>query len=166
MALNPSCNSVTKGTPFPVLGDPPFRLDLAEIAKDELRKVIADADLDLVDCEQQTRRVFREGSRGHQMSRAGICAFYEGQENDIEEVQVASVGAKAHGWEFRRAWYYWVCQTSTNPIPRTEAEKLNAKWGDQVRFDGYSGGKNPNGPGTAYHVDTLEGLQALLDVIK
>jgi hypothetical protein len=165
MALNPSNNSVREGTPFPVLGDPPFRLDRAETAREELHSVIPEEDLTFRG-KMSTREVYRKGTKGYRMGRAGVSMYYEGQENDIETIEVASVTAEAYGWTFHRLWYYWVCQTNTNPIPQAKAEDLNVVWGKQVRFDGFAGGHDVDGPGDHYHVDTKEGLQALLNVIK
>jgi hypothetical protein len=164
MALNPSCNSVREGTRFPVLGDPPFPFDRAEVAKGEIRSVVSQGDLTLGG-DIRTVEVFKKGTRGHQMAGSGMWIPYEGQENDTEEIKVTTVSAKAHGWEFRRAWYYWICSTKTNPIPQAKAEALNKEWGRQVRFDGYAGGKDADGPGDSYHVDTMEGLRALLAAI-
>ena len=165
MALNPSCNSVREGTPFPVLGDPPFPFDRAEVARSEIRSVLPEADLTLGG-EVRTVEVFKEGTRGHRMAGSGIWMPYEGQENDTEVIEVTSVTAEAYGWTFHRAWYYWVCSTKTNPIPEVQAFALNVKWREQVRFDGFAGGQDADGPGDHYHVDTMEGLRALLAAIN
>jgi len=135
------------------------------MARSEIRSVIPEADLTLGG-KTQTREVFKEGTQGYKMGRAGIRMPYEGEENDIETIEVASVTAEAYGWKFYRAWYYWVCGTKTNPIPEAQAKALNAKWREQVRFDGFAGGKDADGPGDSYHVDTMEGLRALLAAIN
>ncbi len=73
------------------------------------------------------------------------------------------------GWGFQRAWTYWVC--SGPGIPTKEAEQLHEYFGDVVRVDGDCGCPSPTkrfkGFGCGlYHVDTLEGLEALADMIK
>jgi len=72
-------------------------------------------------------------------------------------------------WRFERAWYYWVCIGPAIPIHI--AEELHRTHGTVVRTDGFSGGEFPSERGGAfgvscYHVDTLEGLIALADVIR
>lgn len=80
------------------------------------------------------------------------------------EVKSIVVG-DLYGWEFTRAWYYWV---ATGPgIPPVEAEALHATHGQQVRvgcpspLEWYKGFAVP-----MYHVDTQEGLNALAAVIR
>jgi len=74
-----------------------------------------------------------------------------------------------YGWEFTRAWYYWV---ATGPgIPPVEAEALHAMHGKVVRVAGHCGCPSPLKwyKGFAvpmYHVDTQEGLNALAAVIR
>ncbi len=84
------------------------------------------------------------------------------------EVETIIVGT-LHGWTFRRAWYYWVCDGPG--IPLDAAMKLHAAQGNKVRVDGNCGCPSPlerfKGLGTGfYHVDTQIGLKALADTIK
>jgi hypothetical protein len=72
------------------------------------------------------------------------------------------------GWTFKRAWYYWVC--SGPGIPPDDANKLHAIHGRQVRVDGHCGCPSPEEcfKGFAvglYHVDTPEGLAALVKTL-
>lgn len=166
MGLKPSCNDVD-GKGLPVLGDPPFECDLAEVAREEIRSVIPEADLKFGG-EVGEREQFRAGTKGWTMGRAGVSMYYEGQEADIEVVATEEVEAEAYGWKFRRLWYYWACRADKeeHALPKERAVVLNAEWGRQVRFDGFAGGKHVDGPGGHYHVDTLAGLRALVDAIR
>ena len=84
------------------------------------------------------------------------------------EVKTSVIGC-LHGWEFKRAWYYW---TASGPgIDVETAEALHATHGKVVRVDGHYGCPSPREwyKGLAcghYHVDSPEGLKALADVIK
>lgn len=84
------------------------------------------------------------------------------------EVKSGVIGM-LHGWTFRRAWYYWMCEGPG--IPMTEAEKLHAEYGKEVRVNGDCTCSSPREmfKGLAcgsYHVDTPRGLKALADMIK
>jgi len=79
-----------------------------------------------------------------------------------------------NGWIFRRAWYYWIAETKTNPISFKVAEKLHEEYGKEIRVAGYAGGISPkewysdeyrNGV-FHYHIDTQKGLNKLAEVIK
>lgn len=75
------------------------------------------------------------------------------------------VVARAHGWEFRRCWYYWACTSTTQPMPFKAAKKLNKTWGGQVRVYGFGGGTDPKGDVSVYHIDTPKGLRAFVQCI-
>lgn len=82
---------------------------------------------------------------------------------------VSWVRGVLHGWEFKRAWYYWVAKGPGVEI--AVAEKLQEQFGTSLRVDGYAGGQDPRErfKGLAvgcYHVDTPEALKALADAIK
>lgn len=84
------------------------------------------------------------------------------------EVKTSVIG-HLHGWEFKRAWYYWVC--SGPGIELAAAERLHAEHGRYVRVDGDAGAPSPRerfkGLGCgSYHVDSAEGLKALADTIR
>jgi len=155
-------------TSLPVLGDPPFRKDRAMIALSELLSASMPGTLQL----RTTAKVvqaFRKGTQGERNGRDGISFYYEGQEEDIEDITLYSVEGDAHGWAFRRAWRYWVCRTATHAIPQGAARDLNHEWGAQVRVDGFAGGQpveSIRGPIYSYHVDTMGGLQALMAMIR
>lgn len=80
-----------------------------------------------------------------------------------------SVRGVLHGWEFTRAWYYWV---ANGPGIEVEAaEQLHATHGKTVRVAGHCGCPSPREwfLGLAcghYHVDDSEGLRALAECIK
>jgi len=165
MGLNPSCNNVSDRAlkKLPVLGDPPFKEPHAKEAVSELKALLPEAKFT---GEVRTQKHWKEGTKGWKNARVGLSMWYEGAENDTEEVKVRTVEATALGWKFSRAWYYWVCNTYEKPIPAAAAKAFNDKWGDQVRFNGYAGGTDADGPGKSYHVDTLDGLLALVKLIR
>lgn len=83
------------------------------------------------------------------------------------EVKTTVIGS-LHGWGFKRAWRYWVCDGPG--LPLDAAMKLHAEYGKEVRVAGHCGCPSPlewyKGLGTGdYHVDTLRGLKALADTI-
>lgn len=165
MALNPSCNSVEGASKFPVLGDPPFSKERAEVAMGEFREAMG-GDVPFQNV-TSTLKVYKEGSKARDMQRMGVWALYDGIENDTETVERVHVIAKAFGWDFRRMWYYWRCQTMGHPIPMAAAKKLNKTWGKKVRIGGYAGGRDEvKRPVTGYDVDTLDGLKALIEVLR
>jgi len=84
------------------------------------------------------------------------------------EVKTSIIGI-LHGWEFRRAWYYWVAKGPG--IEVAAAERLHASHGRSVRVSGHCGCPSPREQfkGLAcgsYHVDDAAGLKALADTIK
>lgn len=84
------------------------------------------------------------------------------------EVKTSVIGC-LHGWEFKRAWYYWMC--SGPGIEVVAAERLHAAHGKAVRVAGHCGCPSPREwfKGLAcgsYHVDSPEGLKALADTIR
>jgi hypothetical protein len=84
------------------------------------------------------------------------------------EVKTSVIGI-LHGWEFKRAWYYWMVKGPGLNIDKATA--LHEKYGQQVRVAGHAGCPHPRDwyKGFAvpdYHVDTVEGLKALADAIK
>ena len=84
------------------------------------------------------------------------------------EVKTSVIGV-LHGWEFKRAWYYWMA--SGPGIEVEAAERLHAAHGQTVRVTGHCGCPSPREwfKGLAcggYHVDDSEGLRALVDCIR
>ena len=78
-----------------------------------------------------------------------------------------SVTGMIHGWHFRRAWYYWVATATPGAqLSAEKARRLNERWKEEVRVDGYAGGQDVEGPVGCYHVDTVEGLSALVEYIS
>ncbi len=74
-----------------------------------------------------------------------------------------------HGWEFKRAWRYWVA--SGPGIPFDAATALHVAHGASVRVAGHCGCPSPlewyKGLGVGnYHVDGPDGLRALADTIR
>jgi hypothetical protein len=84
------------------------------------------------------------------------------------EVRTSVVGSLGP-WDFKRAWYYWVCKGPG--IPLDVAKKLDSEHGKTVRASGDCACRGPEfwneGFGTSdYHVDSPEGLAALAEAIK
>jgi hypothetical protein len=80
-----------------------------------------------------------------------------------------SVRGCLHGWEFERAWYYWMC--SGPGIEIAAAQRLQDEFGQTVRANGDAACRGPRFwfKGLAcgsYHVDDAEGLKALADTIR
>jgi hypothetical protein len=105
-----------------------------------------------------------------ELTAAGIpvCRLPEILRKHQGEVQTVIVG-DLHGWEFKRAWRYWVC--GGPGIEIQAAERLHDAHGTVVRVAGHCGCPSPREwfKGLAcgsYHVDTQEGLNALAATIK
>lgn len=84
------------------------------------------------------------------------------------EVKTSVVGF-LHGWEFNRAWYYWMAKGPGIDVDTAEA--LHKDFGREVRVAGHGGAPSPREhfKGLAcgsYHVDSAEGLKALADCIR
>lgn len=84
------------------------------------------------------------------------------------EVKTSVIGV-LHGWQFKRAWHYWMC--SGPGIELAAADSLQASHGKTVRAAGDAACRGPrfwfNGLACgSYHVDDAEGLKALADTIK
>jgi len=80
-----------------------------------------------------------------------------------------SVRGTIHGWVFERAWYYWVAKGPGIDFKR--AMNLWEHHGREARVSGDCGCRSPKlwYKGMAcgfYHVDTHEGLVALVRAIK
>lgn len=72
-------------------------------------------------------------------------------------------------WGFRRAWYYWIAEGPG--LPAIVADRLHETHGRAVRVDGHCGCPSPGewfkGFGVGlYHVDTPDGLKALVDALR
>lgn len=146
---------------FPNLGDPPFSESNLEVAKKELLEVFPNA-VFLV--ESLDLEVYKPGSQAHKLAESGI-RIPVGPEDIIVRTFFKFKTANIHGWEFRRNWYYWCANTSSNPIPENLAKPLNDRLGAYVRVEGFCGGKDVDGPVYSYHIDSVEALSELAKVI-
>jgi hypothetical protein len=166
MALNPSNRLDVGFKGYPTRGDPPF----IEKCKDQATAELRDAGLPrgsetLTLCE---REVYKQDSDAHKMASAGIHMPGMATPDDMEWVWLYSVEAKAYGYKFDRAWYYWIVRTKSKEhyIPQSAAEEFNEKFGKEVRVDGFAGGQDVRGDVSGYHVDTVRGLAALVEMLK
>ena len=78
--------------------------------------------------------------------------------------------ASFQGWEFKRAWYYWIASTNTTPLLFKYANELNSTHNEDCRVNGHCGCPSPReefdkpwdiGVNT-YHIDTQDGLNAFI----
>jgi hypothetical protein len=89
------------------------------------------------------------------------------------EVPTRYVG-HVNGWKFDRAWCYWIARADNDLLLFKHADPLHEEFGTMVRVDGHCGCPSPrewfNKPwhlGVAhYHIDTQEGLNALVAAIR
>ena len=84
------------------------------------------------------------------------------------EVKTSVIGV-LHGWEFERAWLYWIAKGLGIEIEA--AQRLQDSHGRVVRASGDCACRGPlfwyKGLACgSYHVDSAEGLKALADTIK
>lgn len=107
--------------------------------------------------------MFKKGAKAH--ASVGVYVPSEIGPDATEVISVYTVLGRAYGWKFRRAWYYWVCTTNNWPVPEDTARSFNETWGKQVRVEGFAGDQDVSGPVDSYHVDTVEGLNALAKML-
>ena len=119
------------------------------------------------DCDKQIRR---------ELLRAKVDIVEVKQGNT--EVPYTIIG-RLYGFEFRRAWYYWVAK---GPMPLKEAKELYAEpvGREDIRVAGHCGcpppeppwvkksmvGKTQKGMIDLYHIDTEVGLRIFTDKIR
>lgn len=99
---------------------------------------------------------------------AGHFKLPESFRDSAGEVKTLVHGS-LYGWTFDRAWYYWIVKGPGIPIDK--AMQLQEAHGKVVRANGDCACRGPlfwnrGFPTTMYHVDTQEGLNALVSVIK
>jgi len=166
MALNPS-NKLDEGLKgFPTLGDPPFDMEHRDLAINELYAAGFPKGCEILTMHR--REVYKKYSEPYKLAQAGIHIPGNVKPGDIETALLFDVEAHMHGWEFYRAWYYWVARTKTIGylIPEDVAKKLNKKFRSEIRVAGYAGGMDVNGPVESYHIDTPRGLKAFVKLLK
>jgi hypothetical protein len=103
-----------------------------------------------------------------ELAKAGISAFFVERRCE-REVKSTIVGFMYFDnglmVSFDRAWYYWVVKLS-RPVDFEAASKFNCTWAPEVRVDGFAGGTEPAKSGvSSYHVDSQEGLNALVQFL-
>ena len=74
------------------------------------------------------------------------------------------------GWQFKRAWYYWIATATNGGLAPGMAQQFHEKWGTQVRVDGHCGCPSPQEwcggfSVNHYHIDTQEGLNAFAKML-
>ena len=103
-----------------------------------------------------------------ELQQAGIDAEGPFDFLRVGEVPFGYAGF-SYMWSFRRAWYYWVAEGAG--IPAEVAEEFHKGWGTQVRVNGDCTCPSPlqSNEGFAiglYHIDTQEGLNAFVELLK
>ena len=94
---------------------------------------------------------------------------------------------KVGNWTLKRAWYYWMASTEDDGLPIDIALEMHNKkypdemydeyctnrvYGDLIRVGGHCGSPSPDEFGgrsgfvTSYHIDSQEGLNEFVRVIK
>lgn len=72
----------------------------------------------------------------------------------------------ASDWLFVRGWAYWEARREEGkPLPLVVARRLWATHGGEVRENGASGSPYPTCDTSFYHIDTPEGLAALVKAL-
>jgi len=104
----------------------------------------------------------------NELNQANIEVFSYEFMRKKGEVPTSIIGMLG-GWQFERAWCYWVAKGPG--IPPDIAEELHTTHGKYVRVDGHCGCPSPkewfNGFAVGcYHIDSQEGLNALAKVIQ
>lgn len=94
-----------------------------------------------------------------------LARFFRENSGEVK----TSVMGTLHGWLFKRARCYWICEGPG--IELAAAEKLYAEYGKVVRVNGHGMSPSPRDwfKGLVcghYHVDTQEGLNALASTIR
>jgi len=166
MGLNPSniLDEDLKG--FPTLGDPPFPEEYKNIAIAELHAVELPRDsITVTTCE---REIFKQDSEAHKLACMGITIPGIAKPEDTEWVQLHRVTAHYLGWNFTRAWYYWIVYVDEKDyaIPKRVAKDFNNNFGNEVRVAGFAGGQDVQEDVESYHIDTPRGLAAFMPLIK
>ena len=84
--------------------------------------------------------------------------------NDNGDPATDAIVATTGDWSFRRNWYYWTADGP--PLHPRVAKELNDCYGGQVRINGCAGGEHSEvileRVVDGYHIDTADGLKALL----
>jgi hypothetical protein len=161
--MNPSCNLV-EGVGFQSFGDPSFTSDWKAIALAELLAAGLPRGSSIVTTKEV--EVYKPDSEAATLAACGIILPDACARSETMWIETHEVTAKAYGWHFRRAWYYWVCATDDCPVPAAVATELHVQHGRSVRTYGYAGGRAPDGEIYSYHVDTPAGFKILVDLLK
>lgn len=158
--MDPRCGDKT----FPSLGDPPFPAECRDVAVAELRAAGIPRGAEKVTaCEVE---VLAKGSDAERLASAGVCIPSAVAAAPKEWVTVYRISAEAFGWNFSRAWYYWVAKTSDEPVSKADAAALHERFGQEVRVYGSCACPEPVRDVDSYHIDTPAGLAAFVEVIR
>lgn len=104
-----------------------------------------------------------------ELEAAGIEVYRGEFLREISGEVKTAVRGSLHGWQFERAWYYWMAKGPG--IELAAADVLYAAHPETVRVNGHCGCPSPreqnNGLAIgSYHVDSPAGLKGLADTIK
>lgn len=172
---------MTTSKRFPNLGDPPFTVHRALVAQDELFAACEGVPAAAISWRSQEvqKTVWKKDTEGYKLASSEI--YLPGRDNARDQEVRTLVEIEAHvlDWSFSRLWYYWAASTgrecncskctwhlkARRPIPLEEAKAFNKQWFSEVRVQGYAGGTYPEQDVDCYHIDTVEGLRAFVELL-
>jgi hypothetical protein len=151
---------------FRVVGDAPFEGRFLQEVVGELHSAGLPRGAIRVTMREVESR--KRGTCIEQMARCGIVVPSAVVQAPMEWVEAFDVTAQAYGWKLDRRWYYWECNAKYPrfAIPIDAALRLHAELGTQARANGDCACREPTDAVDTYHVDTPEGLQALVSILK
>ncbi|MFA4846404.1 MAG: hypothetical protein WC654_07690 [Patescibacteria group bacterium] len=106
-----------------------------------------------------------------ELKKAGVkpveTTFTKGMTPEVPATFIGFLGFEDGTFvTFSRLWYYWSVRSSTF-LAFVPAKALNDSMGSVVRVEGFAGGTDVRLNGCAsWHVDTQEGLNTLVQVLK
>ncbi len=166
MSLNPSCILDEGRKGFPNVGDAPFSEEGKDIAVAELRAVGFPRGSEIIEVQEQEQ--FKEGTEAYNLAKSGIYIQNVAEKSETKWVKVYTVRAKYCGWKFYRAWYYWIAEAWSFSMPEAASRELNSTVNNmqEIRVDGYAGGKNIEKQVSCYHIDTPRGFDTFMKMLK
>ncbi len=110
----------------------------------------------------QLPRDLKDSLLAAELRHAGLPVFRSWRDEPLLSVLQFADGTTV---QFKRSDSYWVV-TLSEPLPLPTAQLLDLSYRNSVRTNGMSGGDEPTSPVRLYHVDSREGLRALVAAIR